>query len=155
LGEINRTKGDKNIMKNTIIKRQNNQKTEMLERLKETPVVEVACRKVGIGRATYYRWKLNDEKFSKEADIALNEGLALINDMAESQLLSAIKDQNMTAIIFWLKSHHPSYSAKIEVTGSLKTTETPLTQEQEEILEKAIELASFGHNVEVKQIENI
>lgn len=126
-------------MTNSIIKRQNNQKTEMLERLKETPVVEVACRKVGIGRATYYRWKLSDEKFSKEADIALNEGSALINDMAESQLLSAIKDQNMTAIIFWLKSHHPAYANKVEVTSQLKNE--MLSPEQEALITKALKIA--------------
>ena len=126
-------------MKNTIIKRQNNKKTEMLERLKETPVVEVACRKVGIGRATYYRWRINDEKFSKEADIALNEGSALINDMAESQLLSAIKDQNMTAIIFWLKSHHPAYANKVEVTGQLKH-EYKLSVDEEALIAKALKM---------------
>jgi hypothetical protein len=32
-----------------------------------------------------------------------------MNDMAESQLLNAVRDGNMTGIIFWLKSRHKAY----------------------------------------------
>jgi hypothetical protein len=35
-----------------------------------------------------------------------------MNDIAESKLLSAVKDGNMTAIIFWLKNNNPRYSDK-------------------------------------------
>lgn len=130
-------------MKKSIIKRQSNQKKDLLEKLKETPVVEVVCRKVGIARATYYRWRINDDKFAKEADLALSEGSSLINDMAESQLLSAIKDQNMTAIIFWLKHHHHVYTTRVEVTAQLKNQNEVLTPEQEAIVTKALQLASL------------
>lgn len=130
-------------MKNSIIKRQKSQKEELLAKLKETPVVEVACRKIGIARATFYRWKINDEKFAKEADLALEAGSALVNDMAESQLLTAIKEQNMTAIIFWLKHHHPTYATKVEVTAQLKNQNETLTPEQEALVTKALQLASL------------
>lgn len=130
-------------MKNKINKRQSLQKENLLEKLKETPVVEIACRKTGIARATYYRWKINDEKFSREADLALEVGSALINDMAESQLLTAIKDQNMTAIIFWLKHHHSAYATKVEVTANLKNQNEALTPEQEALVTKALQLASL------------
>lgn len=130
-------------MTNSIIKRQSVQKKELLERLKETPVVEVACRKIGIARATYYRWRINDEKFAKEAELALEAGSALVNDMAESQLLTAIKDQNMTAIIYWLNHHHPAYATKIEVTANLKNQNETLTPEQEALVTKALQLASL------------
>ena len=79
------------------------QKQALCEQLKKTPIVQLACEKVGVGRATYYRWRKEDEEFSRNADESLCEGVKLMNDMAESQLLSAIKNQNMTAIIFWLK----------------------------------------------------
>lgn len=36
---------------------------------------------------TYYRWREEDPEFTKQADLALAEGVALVNDMAESQLL--------------------------------------------------------------------
>src|SRR5680860_719631 len=86
-----------------------NEKMLILEQLKKTPIVQIACEKVGVGRSTYYRWKKEDLKFSSLADAATAEGSLLVNDMAESQLLSAIKDKNLTAIIFWLKHHHSSY----------------------------------------------
>lgn len=130
-------------MTNTITKRQNSQKQDLLEKLKETPVVEVACRKLGIARATYYRWKLSDDKFAKEAEMALETGSALVNDMAESQLLTAIKDQNMTAIIYWLNHHHPAYATRVEVTAHLKNQNETLTPEQEALVTKALQLASL------------
>jgi hypothetical protein len=143
MGKTDRTEGHKNNMTNTIIKRQSVQKKDLLERLKETPVVEVACRKTGIARATYYRWKLSDDRFAKEAGLALETGSALVNDMAESQLLTAIKDQNMTAIIFWLKHHHSTYATKVEVTAHLKNQNETLTSEQEALVTKALQLASL------------
>jgi len=143
MGKLNWPKGSEDIMTNSITRRQNSQKADLLEKLKETPVVEVVCRKTGIARATYYRWRVNDEKFAKEADLALQAGSALINDMAESQLLTAIKDQNMTAIIFWLKHHHPAYTTKVEVTAQLKNQNEALTPEQEALVNKALQLASL------------
>lgn len=140
-------------MKNTITKRQNALKKELIEKLRETPVVEVVCRKVGIARATYYRWRLSDNRFSKEADLALGEGSALINDMAESQLLSAIKDQNMTAIIFWLKHHHQAYTTRVEVTAQLKNQNEALTPEQEALVTKALQIASLIPKAQKKEKE--
>lgn len=143
MGEPDRAKSRKNAMTNTITKRQSIQKKDLLEKLKETPVVEIACRKIGIARATYYRWRISDEKFAKEAELALEAGSALVNDMAESQILTAIKDQNMTAIIYWLNHHHPAYATRIEVTANLKNQNETLTPEQEALVTKALQLASL------------
>lgn len=109
-------------------------KTFLIEQLKKTPIVEIACQKSGISRSTFYRWKKEDVEFAKKADDALYEGTLLVNDMAESQLMSAIKDKNMTAIIFWLKHRHPVYANKIEITA---TRGKGLSEEQ---LEELIEL---------------
>lgn len=114
-------------------------KAELLKQLKITPVVEVACRKVGVGRATFYRWKKEDQKFADKAEYALQEGSHLVNDMAESKLISAIKDGNMTGIIFWLKNHHRQYSPKLEVTT--KSADLPLTDEQKELIKKSLAMA--------------
>nr|MCW1949660.1 hypothetical protein [Candidatus Shapirobacteria bacterium] len=43
---------------------------------------------------------------------AVRKGTLLVNDLAESQLISAIKDKNITAIIFWLKNNNPKYSER-------------------------------------------
>ena len=121
----------------------NREKELLVEQLKKTPIIQIACEKLGIGRATYYRWRNDDQEFSQKADQALKEGSLLVNDMAESQLLAAIRDKNMTAIIFWLKNHHPSYISKVEVTASYKEREANLTPEQEAIVEQALKLASL------------
>ncbi len=117
----------------------------LLMQLKKTPIVQVACEKTGISRATYYRWRKDDPEFADNADIAIDEGLNLINDMAESQLISAIKDRNLTGIIFWLKNHHKNYSPKLEVTT--KNGDIPITDEQREIIKQSLDMA-FGLNSE-------
>lgn len=114
-------------------------KQELISQLKITPVIEVACKKVGIGRATFYRWKKNDLKFADDAELALQDGSQLVNDMAESQLITSIKNGNMTGIIFWLKNHHKQYSPKLEVTT--KDGDAPLTDEQKELIRKSLSMA--------------
>lgn len=126
----------------SVQKRIDSNKELLIEQLKKTPIVQVACEKVGIGRATYYRWHKEDEEFAKMADQAILDGNFLVNDMAESQLMSAIRDKNLTAIIFWLKHHHPSYATKVEVTARLKQDDEQLTPEQESLVMKALKLAS-------------
>ena len=130
-------------MDRTIEKRQSKNKEQLLEILKKTPIVQIACEKAGIGRATYYRWRKEDPEFAKVSDQALLDGSLLINDMAESQMMSAIKDKNMTAIIFWLKHHHPAYATKIEITASNKNQDIVLTDEQKELLNKALQMAAL------------
>lgn len=130
-------------MDNTIEKRQSKNKFQLLEILKKTPIVQIACEKAGVSRATYYRWRKEDPEFSQASDQALQDGSLLINDMAESQMMSAIKDKNMTAIIFWLKHHHPAYATKIEITATNKNQDISLTDEQKELLNKALEMAAL------------
>jgi len=129
--------------KTAIQKRQVEEKVLLLEQLKKTPIVQIACEKTGIGRTTYYRWRKEDDGFRNEADIALKEGKALVNDMAESQLLGAIRDGHMTGIIFWLKHHHSDYANRVEVTAKL-AEQDPLNPEQESIIRDAIRLASIS-----------
>ncbi len=130
----------------TIQKRIDKNQELLLEQLKKTPIVQVACEKVGVGRATYYRWRKENEVFAEQADISIAEGSLLVNDMAESQLMAAIRDKNLTAIIFWLKHHHPHYATKVEVTARLKTDNEALTPEQEELVTRALKLAALLPN---------
>ena len=128
----------------TIKRRIQKEKEIILEQLKKTPIVQVVCEKTGIGRSTYYRWKKEDSKFESQADAAILEGSLLVNDMAESQLLGAIKDKNMTAIIFWLKHHHPAYETRIELRQATSRTKEKLTPRQEEIIRQALKITSAG-----------
>lgn len=68
--------------------------------------------------------------------------------MAESQLINAIKEGNMTGIIFWLKNHHKQYSPKLEVTT--KNGDVPLTEEQKELIRKSLAMA-FSNNSDLEE----
>lgn len=128
----------------------------LIEQLTKTPIIQIACEKLGVGRATYYRWRKEDQEFTQKADQALEEGKLLVNDMAESQLLSAIRDQNMTAIIFWLKNNHPTYANRVEITAKLSHQNEKLTEEQEKLISKALQLAALApaKEAEGKKVDN-
>lgn len=118
-------------------------KSKLLAELRLTPIVQVACKKANIGRATYYRWRKEHLEFATDADEALEHSASLVNDMAESQLISAIKDKNMTAIIFWLKNHHKSYEPRLKVGGQLQVGPIDLAPEQLALVTKALTLAGL------------
>jgi hypothetical protein len=79
-----------------------------------------------------------------QADEALYTGCQLVNDLAESMLISSIKDKNITAILAWLRTHHPAYANRVEITANTKNPEEEkLTPEKQELLKKALEMASL------------
>lgn len=110
----------------------------LLEQFRKTPIVETSCQKVGIGRSSYYRWRAENKDFALAADEALSEGIRLVNDFAESQLLSAIKEGNLTAVMYWLNNRHSAYRNKLEVTTDQKKNDEPLNPEQERLMKKAL-----------------
>lgn len=87
------------------------QKKALVAQLRKTPIVQLACEKADVGRSTYYKWRIQDKIFARAADQAKAAGRFLVNDVAESRLLNLIQNDNLTAIIFWLKHNHPNYSA--------------------------------------------
>lgn len=136
---------------NTIEKRQEENKSKLIELLQKTPIVQVVCEKSGVSRATYYRWRSEDKKFKEESDKALKEGIEMINDMAESQLLSSIRDKNMTAIIFWLKNHHQSYIPKLEISSDQNQLRDDLTPDEEAIVREALLLSGVIKEKPIKE----
>jgi predicted DNA binding protein len=143
VGEANRRKSKEAGVSDLIDIRQLKTKERIIENLKKAPIIQIACERAGIGRATYYRWRQTDRIFAQQADEALLEGSLLVNDLAESQLISAIREQNLGAIVFWLKHHHPNYTTKLEVTARLKSENEALTPKQEALVEKALKLAAL------------
>lgn len=115
----------------------NTNKKLFLENLKKVPIIQVACEKSGISRATIYRWRDKDNKFRKDLEAALSEGEALVNDMSESQLISLIKEKNFPAIRFWLNHRHEKFKEKLEVKAKIEKQEE-LTPEQEELVRNAL-----------------
>jgi hypothetical protein len=120
------------------------QKELILEQLRKTPIAQYACEKSGVARSTYYRWK-KDSKFSKLADEAIMEGVLMINDLAEAQLISAIKDRNMTSLIFWLKNRHSAYAEKILISGKVEAKKE-LSPAQKKLIRKALKLSALDNN---------
>jgi hypothetical protein len=120
----------------------NKEKQMLLEQLKKTPIIQIACEKIGLSRATYYRWRQTNSNFAKAADTAIIEGYLLINDMAESQLISAVRDKNFSAIVYWLKHHHPTYTNRLEIISRLQQSEE-LTPEQTATVQEALRRSSL------------
>lgn len=118
-------------------------KKKLLEKLLKTPIVEVACKQIGLPRSTYYRWRKEDLDFASACDEAFEQSAGLINDMAESQLINSIKEKNMTAIIFWLKNHHRSYKTRVEVDAHVHADQQALTAEQAALVAHALQLAGL------------
>ncbi|PIR98066.1 MAG: hypothetical protein COT89_01350 [Candidatus Colwellbacteria bacterium CG10_big_fil_rev_8_21_14_0_10_42_22] len=124
----------------TIERKQERQKEKMIEQLKITPIIQVACSKCGIGRTSFYRWRKDDPKFAQATDRAIVEGLERLNDLAESKLISAIQNENVSAIRLWLQNRHPAYSPKLHITGKVGQ-EIELSEEDAKLLKQALLLA--------------
>ena len=85
-------------------------KKTLLEFLSESGIVQLACSKAGVPRATYYRWREEDELFRKAAQKAIETGDEVINDMAVSMHVKNIQAGNQKATEFQLRNRHPGYS---------------------------------------------
>lgn len=120
-----------------------NQKELILDQLKKTPIIQFACEKSGVSRATFYRWRSEDKEFKKASDTAILEGEALITDMSESQLIAMIRSRNFQAVQLWLKHHHPKYVNKLEINANINNPIEQLTPEQEAVIKAALQLASL------------
>lgn len=120
-----------------------------LENLKRVPIIQVACEKSGVSRATVYRWRDKDKKFKKSLEEALSEGEALVNDMGESQLITLIREKNFPAIRFWLNHRHTKFKERVEVTAKIEKQEN-LTPEQETVVREALRLAAINEDGDVK-----
>ena len=125
-------------------------KKALLAKLTKTPIIEVACKQSGVPRSTYYRWRKDDESFANACDEAIEHSSDLINDMAESQLISAIKDKSMPAIAFWLKHHHKTYATRVEVNAHVDTVQQELTPDQSQAVLEALKLAGLTDDGENK-----
>ncbi len=137
MGKINRINCNKDMKSNSVQRRVETDKKLVIEQLKKTPIIQLVCERCGIGKSTYYRWRQEDTEFKKDSDYAMQDGIEMINDLSESQLIALIKDRNFPAIQLWLRQHHPVYGNKLEVKAKIES-EDPLTPEQEALIRKAL-----------------
>lgn len=127
--------------------RQSEDQAKLIAALRKSPIVQIACQQANVSRATYYRWRKENTGFAKSCDEAINEGDELVNDMAESKLITAIKEQNFNAISFWLRKRSPRFRDRLEVTA-LNLPKDELTPEQEAVVREALRLASLSVTVQ-------
>lgn len=127
--------------KTTTTERQENDKQAVVEILKEMPIIQVVCKKAGISRATYYRWRKEDKNFLRQSEDAMAQGIEFINDMSESQLITLIKEKKMPAIAMWLRHNHARYGSKARSYAPIANKED-LTMEERKIVVEALALAS-------------
>ncbi len=125
---------------------------QFLEELRKVPIIQVACEKTGLSRNSVYRWRKEDKDFLKKMDDALTEGVALVNDMSESQLLTLIKEKNYPAISFWLKHRNDNYKNKLEIIT--KEDSEQLTPSQAKIVKQALKLAKITKSKSIKNINS-
>ena len=95
----------------------NNKKSLFLDAFKlSSGNISDACTNIGITRQTYYDWKKDDPVF---AAAALDVKSSCV-DIAEGEMLKQIKQSNITAIIFYLKTQAKDrgYGDQIQVEHS-------------------------------------
>lgn len=113
----------------------------LLEQLRKTPILETACQKIGISKMTVSRWRKDSKAFNKAVDDALLEGRLKINDIAESQIISLIAQGKFEASKYWLNNNDPRYANKLEIRGTLKHKDDPMSAEQRAFIKRAIKLS--------------
>lgn len=121
--------------------KKNKTQNDFLDELKKVPIVLVACEKTGLSRNSIYRWRKEDKKFAKLMDQAMLDGVAFVNDMSESQLLTMIKEKNWSAISFWLRHRNANYKDKLELTNKTEDNEN-LTTGQKKAIREALRLGA-------------
>jgi len=121
--------------------KKNKVQNQFFEELMKVPIILVACEKIGVSRNSVYRWYKEDKKFAQKMNTAMSEGVAFVNDMSESQLLTMIKEKNWSAISFWLKHRNNNYKDKIEITTK-EDADNDLTPRQKKIIRNALKLGA-------------
>ncbi len=123
---------------------------QFLEELAKVPIIQVACEKCNLSRNTVYRWRKEDKTFEKRMDESLKSGVAFVNDMSESQLLTLIKEKNYSAISFWLRHRNDNYKDRIEITT--KEDNETLSPSQAKVVRHALKLASITKQKSIRKI---
>ncbi|MBU1165235.1 hypothetical protein KKA15_06805 [Patescibacteria group bacterium] len=109
----NHNKTEKTNESNTIKRRIIEQQKTFLEfYAKYQGIVTVACKAININPSTFYDWMKKYSSFRKKVEKIKKEQVGFVED----KLIQAIADNNISAIIFYLKSKHPDYKPRQEIT---------------------------------------
>lgn len=88
-------------------------KHKLVQHLRDIPIATYACQRVGVPKATYYKWRKIDQVFREAGDEAIITGKLTLNDVAKSQLVKLIKEGDYRSISFWLKHNDADFGSKL------------------------------------------
>jgi len=80
--------------------------------LSESGNISFACKRAGVSRETYYRWRKDSEEFTLKYDSAVSSGKEFVNDLAHSKLMQSINEGYFPAVKFQLMNCHDDYHPK-------------------------------------------
>jgi len=87
-------------------------KKELLDEILKFGNVYLSCLKIGVDRATYYRWKKTDDEFKGKACEAERMGRENICDVASHALMQNVKNRDQRAIEYVLNHNSEKYKQK-------------------------------------------
>ncbi len=116
-------------------------KQKVVQQLKEIPIPTYVCQKLGIPKATYYKWRKTDNAFREASDKAIISGKLTINDIAKSQLIKMINTGDFRSINLWLKHNDPDFNPKL--TLEIKETKRDFDPVRLKELERAMNNAGL------------
>lgn len=109
---------------------------KLIQELEKNGNVYLSCLKVGINKATYYRWREGDSKFRRLTDKAIRMGRENMCDIAERALLLKVKDKDLGAIKYQLSHNSPRYKPKDKrayiIHSNDKESEKVIAQKEKE-----------------------
>lgn len=90
--------------------------------------LSLTAEAIGIDRTTLWEWRKNFPELEQK----LNDYDESLGDLAESKLMMAINEGNLTAIIFYLKTKHKGrgYIEGQEIKATVSTAIKGMSQEE-------------------------
>lgn len=117
-------------------RRKDRQKAKILKELEEYPLITRACNKVGVPRATLYRWCAQDRVFAADVELSQSVGRQKLSDFAESKLVENIQAGMHQAIVFWLTHNREAYRPmKLNEMEMLRITAEAMASNMSKLLE--------------------
>lgn len=130
---------------------------KLVEEIEKTPLVHVACDKVGISRNTFYRWMKEDKKFLERINESMSLGSGFVSDVALSNVLSGIKNKDAMYTKYWLSHKHPDFRRpfvhKVDSDDLLAQFRSVLEGLKKREIEEGIRYGETSYNVRMKEAE--
>jgi hypothetical protein len=84
-------------------------KQKLLDEISKFGNIYLACLRVGISRADYYRWIKKDKNFKEGAEDAVRMGRENFIDICEGSLIKNVKNGNQRSIEYGLRFNSERY----------------------------------------------